>query len=111
MPKQKPPSQRVNFAASKPTADQFLAASAELNRTSTDFLKVDLETALTFSGIALQSNNDEGKRRRNRINARRGYDMILHLARKVSLSQDDAEVMSHKLKRLKSELQSLGETF
>jgi len=111
MPGKKPPTQELNFAAKKPTVDEILALGAQLNRTSTDFLKVDLETALTFAGIALQNASDSVKRQRNQRNARRGYDMIVRLVGKVALSDEDTRFLARNLSRLKTELQQLGETF
>jgi hypothetical protein len=111
VPRTKLPTRGFSFAAKKPTVDELLAAGAQLNRTSTDFLKVDLQTALTFSGIALQSADDPVKRQRNRKNARRGYDMIVRLVEKVSLTDDDVQYMTRNLHRLKTDLQQLGETF
>jgi hypothetical protein len=111
MPSTKDPSEAFSFAAKRPTVDELLSVSAQLNRTSTDFLKVDLETALTFSSIALQSLDDPIKRQRNRRNARRGYDVIVRLMVRVSLTEDDARHIDLNLQRLKRELQQLGETF
>jgi hypothetical protein len=111
MPRQKRPNRELNFVARKPSIDEILTAASELNRTSTDFLKIDLQTALTFSRIALENNTDNEKRRRNRRNARRGYDTIIRLIKRVSLSDGDAKFMSYNLERLKSELRQLGEVF
>jgi hypothetical protein len=111
MPRGKSPTRELNLAAKRPTIDQFLAVNIELNRTRAEFLKVDVQTALTFAAIALQSENDLGKRRRNQRNARRGYDTILRLVQKVSLNEADAEMLTRNLGRLKSELQELGESF
>ena len=91
--------------------DELLTSYAQLNRTTADFLKVDLQTALTFSGIALQHGTDSVKKERNRRNARRGYDTILRLLERVSLDDHDARHLKHNLRRLKTELQELGETF
>ena len=44
--------------ASKPTIDDLLASRERMNQTSTEFLKIDLETALTFADIANHSVND-----------------------------------------------------
>jgi hypothetical protein len=109
MARQKSPTREPHFAAERPTIDKFLAANIDLSRTTVDFLKVDMETALTFSGIALQSENGSEKRRRNQMHARRGYDTISRLIRKFPLSEADVKVLSRNLKRLKSELQELGE--
>jgi hypothetical protein len=100
-----------NFVAKKPTMDELLTSRDELNRTSADFLKVDLETALTFSGIALQNAANSIKRQRNQRNARLGYDTIVRLIQKVTLSDEEIRSMAGKLQRLKTELQQLGETF
>jgi hypothetical protein len=100
-----------SFAATRPTVDQFLALLAEINRTSVDFLKTDVETALTFSAIALQSSGNTKRRHRNRSSARRGYDTIVRFIERVPLTDDDAQFLLRKLERLKLELQSLGETF
>ena len=110
MPQQKPKTLEPSYAAPRPTTGDLLATAAESNRVSIDFLKVDLQTALTFSELALQS-PDGIKRNRNRRNARRGYDTILRLIDKVSLSDSDARSLGGQLLRLKSDLEELGETF
>lgn len=107
----KEPTRGFHYAAKRPTVDEFLSVGARINRTTTDFLKVDLETALTFSGIALQSSGDLQKRQRNQQHARRGYDTIVRLITKVVLSEKDAKFMKRNLRRLKRELQKLGEAF
>jgi hypothetical protein len=89
--------------------EQSLAALVNrVYRNSAQFLKTDAETALTFSSIALQTDNPD-KRERNRRNARKGYDTILRLASQTRLSSDDEKFLSEKLGRLKSELKQLGE--
>jgi hypothetical protein len=104
------PTSNPSYAAPRPTMDEILASQADLNRKSTDFLKTDLETLLILTKIALDSDNAE-KRTRNRQSARKGYNTILRLIGKVNLTQDDADFFSQNLRRLKSELQILGETF
>ena len=42
----------TRYAAPKPTVDEILASVARHNKTSADFLKADIEMALTFAGIA-----------------------------------------------------------
>jgi hypothetical protein len=90
--------------------DGFRATRDEINRTTAEFLKIDVETALTFSKIAMQSFNVE-KKQRNCKNARKGYETIFRLMHKLDLGQDDAHYLSHQLEQLKSNLQSLGEVF
>lgn len=50
---------------------------AELNDRKVDLIKTDLEAAYTFASTACQA-NDGNKRMRNRKNARKGYDAVLH---------------------------------
>jgi hypothetical protein len=98
------------YQAPKATVDKLLANGKEFNRVSTDFLKIDAATGLTFAGIALQT-DDATKKQRNRLAARKAYDTIRRLAKGVDLTPNDAQVLSRDLGRLKSELQTLGETF
>lgn len=93
-----------------PWEDELLATRREVNRVSKDFLKVDVATALTFAGLALQAENGIRKRRNQRA-ARRAYDTICKLAQGVELTGNDARDLADNLGRLKSELQRLGEVF
>jgi len=99
-----------SYAAPKSTLDQFLAFGTRLNRTKVDFLKIDVETALTFAGIAMQA-EDRVKKARNRQSARKAYDTVVRLMDRVDLSDEDAQLLARKLKRLRSELATLGEVF
>ncbi len=110
MPQQKRPARELSYAAPKPTVRDILETRFESNRVNIDFLKIDVQTALTFSRLAQQSAPGE-KRDRNRRNARRGYDTILRLIEKVCLSDSDAKSIGGQLLRLKSELEQLGEIF
>ena len=74
-----------------------------------DFLLVDSQIALTFSGIALRA-NDSDKRTRTAQAARKGYDTIMRLM-DVDLSQGERDKLDANLQRLKNELQTLGQTF
>jgi hypothetical protein len=94
----------------KPTVDELIESLSQLNRTSAESLKTDVEIALTFSTIALRTENIP-KRQRNGRNARKGYDTILRLVGRVRLTSEDEQFLSEKLARLKLELQRLGETF
>lgn len=98
------------YAAVKPTFDEFLANARRFNRASADFLKLDVQTALIFTGIALQT-DDSVKRRRNQRSARKAYDSVLKLAKKVQLTDEEIQTLSRNLDRLKFELQTLGEIF
>lgn len=82
----------------------------DLNKTGVDFLKLDVEVGLTFSGIALQTHDSE-KRVRNLRAARKAYDNVLRLMDKVTLTKDDAKSLARNLFRLKCELVMLGDVF
>ncbi len=97
-------------AAPKPTVDELLASVTRHNKTGTDFLKADLEAALTFTDIAGTAEDSED-RERNRRAARRAYDTIVRLINKVELNREDANAMGSKLARLKSNLSGMGEVF
>jgi hypothetical protein len=94
----------------RPTVDELLASQSRFNKVSTDFLKIDLETALTFTQLALQT-PDREKKERNRQAARKAYNAIMHLIGRVSLSGVEADHFEKNLRRLKSELIELGESF
>ena len=97
-------------AAPAPTMDELLASRERMNRVSTDFLKIDLETALTFISIARQT-KDDVRRLRNRRAARKAYETVLKLIDKVDLNDLDRVRVVQALGKLKTELEVLGETF
>jgi len=86
------------------------ALASRTNRVRADFLQVDSEIALTFSGIALEA-RDHGKRKRMIQSARRAYDTITRLRTNVELSHAECDKLDVNLRRLKSELQGLGQSF
>jgi type IV secretory pathway TrbF-like protein len=98
------------YAAPKPTIDALLASEKQFNQAGTQFLKVDVATALTFANTALQADDPE-KKRRNRASARKAYDTVVRMMKKLKLSASDAEEIQQGLQRLKSELVTLGEVF
>ncbi|PYV69661.1 MAG: hypothetical protein DMG96_33370 [Acidobacteria bacterium] len=73
-----------------------------------DFLRSELSTGLTLTGIA-QDSRDRARADRNRANARKAYDAVLRFAPKVGLSPDETAEIKSKLAQLRSELQRLGE--
>lgn len=85
----------------------MLAATA---RVMADFLRIDTETGLTFSGIALYTDSLQ-KRERTIREARKAFDTVIRLRRLVVLPESDSEVLERKLHRLKTELESLGQNF
>jgi hypothetical protein len=92
----------------RPTLDRLLASEREMNRAGCDFLKVDVATALTLAQTAL-STDDPVKKRRNRKSARKAYDTVIRIAKKIALTDQDAKYLEKGLKRLRAELTQLGE--
>ncbi len=86
------------------------ALESRTNDLRTKFLQIDCETALTFSRLAMTASNEE-KKRRTAQTARKGYDEIMRLKRKTDLSDADEHKLEANLRRLKRELQSLGQSF
>lgn len=72
------------------------------------FLRTEVIAGLTFSKIALRSKHD-AKIKRNRVNARKAYNALLHFTPGTSLSVKDAEEIHAKTAQLRAELQKLGE--
>ena len=101
---------KAGLAAAKPTMDELLASRERMNRVSVDFLKTDLETALTFVKIARQT-RDDLRRKRNCRAARKAYDTVAKLVTKVELSAENGRVVRLGLAELKKELEALGEAF
>ena len=81
-----------------------------LDRASADFLKIDLETALTFTYIARQT-ADVARRQRNQEAAKRAYHTVTRMMERVKLSDEDVRTLAIGLEQLRSELQELEEAF
>jgi hypothetical protein len=84
---------------------------ANLNRNSYHLLRVDIETAMTFSRIASGSEEGSDKRARNQSNARTAYDSVQHLRKNVSMTQEQEQALDAGLAELRLGLESLGEQF
>jgi hypothetical protein len=89
--------------------DALNQTGQRLNQTSKDFLRVDAQTALTFTEAALTTDNPE-KKERNIKNAKKAYDTIQRLSEKVSYTDSERAYMSQMMARLKKDLELLGET-
>jgi len=81
-----------------------------MNRASGQFLKIDLETALTFVTSA-RGTNDAARRLRNIRSARKAYDTVIKLSRKLRPPDDDIQAINGMLEELKTKLADLGEVF
>jgi len=73
-----------------------------------DFLKIDTQMGLTFSGIALVTDNLV-KRERVTRSARKAYDTVVRLKQGFPMTEVDADTLDRNFGRLRSELESLGE--
>jgi len=81
-----------------------------MNRASAEFLKIDLETALTFVTIARQA-HDSARKERNCRAARKAYDTVVKLFGRVELNDMDRQVVMDGLLQLQKQLVELGEQF
>jgi hypothetical protein len=80
----------------------------ELRHTGAEFLIVDLETAMTFANLALNS-KDQAVIDRNRRNAVKAYHSVSKLASRTHLNEADAKAVSARLGQLKEKLALLGD--
>ena len=74
-----------------------------------NFLDTELDMCTVFAKYA-KSDSEETKSR-NRKNARRAYDSVLHFLAKATLTREARKQIADRLAVLKSDLESLGETF
>lgn len=75
-----------------------------------DFLRIDTQMGLTFSGIALVT-DDLAKKERVTHSARKAYDTVVRLKQGVPMTEVEADSLNRNLTRLRGELESLGEMF
>ncbi len=90
--------------------DEYLSTRERVNRASAEFLKIDVDTALTFLQIASQT-GDEVRRQRNLEAARRAYDTVVRLMERVTLSEQESQTLTVRLERLRTQLERTGEVF
>jgi hypothetical protein len=108
-PNRSVPAKERGHAAPRPTVDEILASQSRFKKVSTDFLKIELDMALTFTELALQT-QDRQKKERNRQAARKAYETVVHLMDRVPLSEDEANIFKKNLERLRFDLVELGES-
>jgi len=82
--------------------------NAQTNRLRANFLQIDSEIALTFSSMALGTSDQEKKRRTTRT-ALKAYRTIVRLKESTNLVDAESDRLEANLKRLKSDLQRLGQ--
>lgn len=80
------------------------------SKAAADFLRIDSQVGLTLSSIALAA-TDEEKRRRTTKAARRAYDTIARMRDFVVLTYAENTKLDHSMRRLRNDLQSLGQVF
>ena len=73
-----------------------------------EFLRAELFAGMTRARIA-QSTTDEHKRQRNREEARKAYDAVLHFLPQTPGPQEERAQIDSKIAELKFVLRSLGE--
>lgn len=67
-----------------------------------------------FAEAALGAGEDLDKKHRNQANARKGYDFIVSLSKRLTsenLSDADMQQFEQNVRKLKSALEELGESF
>ena len=88
--------------------DRTMRLCAQANRNGVQFLQVEVELALTFSGLALKSQNRENRKRQSEA-ARKAYDTIMRLRHNLDLDATERDKLDADLHHLQSELRQLGE--
>jgi hypothetical protein len=86
----------------------IVSSLEELRHAGAAFLVADLETAITFTNLALSS-KDEVVIDRNRRNALKAYHSVSNLAAKSHLDEAETKAVSALLGQLKEKLALLGE--
>lgn len=99
-----------NKPGTKAITSELMSSLESMKRTGTQFLKIDLETALTFVKNA-RGAKDQVRRQRNIGFARKAYETVTELSQKMDLRPADADAINRTLQKLKGELAQLGEIF
>ena len=89
----------------------LLELRSDFNHTGFDFLMIDLDTGLVFTDRAFQSKGIPRAKQRNVTNARKAYDTVIRLRKKLELSSEQQGAFERKRVSLKNALEQLGERF
>jgi hypothetical protein len=84
----------------------------ETNTAGVAFLQTELDVTLTFVRLALEAGADPKRTTQHQANARKGYDVLLHLSQRffpTDLTAVDQRQFARKLRELKVALKRLGE--
>lgn len=96
--------------AASPSLPKRPAGYDRGHKARADFLRVDSQLGLTYSGMALGTSDPERKTRTIGF-ARQAYDTIERFRRHVDLTDEQTAKLNVNVARLKRELQRLGQTF
>ena len=96
--------------AAKPSMADLIESRERMSRAGAQFLKIDLHTALTFAKIARET-KDAARRLRNIRSARKAYETLIKLSRKIDLPPADTKAIDKVLEELRTKLVELGEAF
>jgi hypothetical protein len=80
------------------------------HRARADFLRIDSEIGLTYSGMALGTSDAEKKSRATHF-ARQAYDAVEVRRLNVGLTDEEKDTLNFNMARLKGELRRLGQSF
>jgi len=83
----------------------------ELKKNQGDFLRIDLETALTLTRIADRAGIGSIKRQRTVRNARRAYDTVVKMRGSFAGTAAECLQIDKKIRKLRTELSRLGQSF
>ena len=84
--------------------------ASDFNQKCADFLKIDLETGLTFANIALGEEPGSAERIKTQANARRAYETVLRLRNRIQIPTEAvSREIQNGLDQLRSALEKLGE--
>ncbi len=89
----------------------FADLQEQLRKNHVEFLRIDLETALTLTRIAQRAGAGSIKRQRTVRKARRAYDTVVKMRSSCACSDAEGLRIDKKIRRLRTELLRLGETF
>ena len=87
--------------------ERAVALRSQTNRIGVQFLQVDSEVGLTFSGMALEAHNCE-KRERQSDAAWKAYGTIMRLRKNFDLNETEKTTLNANLERLRGDLARLG---
>jgi hypothetical protein len=84
----------------------------EFSQRGTDFLKIELQTGLTLAEVAMNMEAGSPEQLKSRTNARKAYDTVLRLRPRIGVyGKQNERKIEELLKRLRSALERLGESF